>query len=64
MVEITAFNINFKLGNAEFNDTEHVAVALEKAAESLRDGFLNMNILDVNGNSVGSYKADALNEDQ
>lgn len=64
MAEITAFNINLKLGNAEFNDTEHVAAALEKAAESLRDGFLNMNILDANGNSVGSYKAEAVDEDQ
>lgn len=54
---ISKFQADFKLGNAEFCEPEHVAQALRELADKLEDGQLRGRVFDINGNGVVEFEA-------
>lgn len=59
MTVLESFELTLEVGNSEMRTPEAVADALEEVARKLRDGYASSSILDVNGNSVGGWYADA-----
>ena len=55
---ISKFQVRFKLGNAEFSEPEHVALALRELADKLESGQLRGRVLDINGNEVVEFEAE------
>lgn len=55
---ISKFQAKFKLGNAEFSEPEHVALALRELADKLEAGQLRGRVLDINGNEVVEFEAE------
>ena len=49
------FTLQIELGNEAMQTPEDIADALRKAASKLEAGYGTGNIMDLNGNSVGSY---------
>ena len=49
------FTLEITLGNDAMQTTEDIADALQRTASKLESGYRTGNIMDLNGNSVGSY---------
>lgn len=49
------FKLKIELGNDDMQTPEDVADTLEKVVRYLRNGVLNRNIYDRNGNKVGEF---------
>jgi len=47
--------INFKTGNAAFENDGEIGRILREIADQAGDGPISGNVLDVNGNVVGKY---------
>jgi hypothetical protein len=47
--------IEFKTGNAAFEDPGEVSRILREVADRIDDGVVSNSIMDINGNKIGKY---------